>query len=110
MSGGKSKSTTETTQTSTQQDASGVVGGDIIQGSTVYDYFPSDVADAFKGLIDLSNKSIGAAVAAGGAALEKVAIREEQVSNPELATLTKILPAIMIGIVVLGAVMIWRKK
>lgn len=106
MSGGKNKSssTQSTTQTTTAQDASGVVG-DVFQGQTINitDNLPQELVDIFGGLIDLSKTSVNAAIDAGGAAIDSFSAVKETSISPEtsqLKTLTPVLIIAAIGLVV----------
>lgn len=109
MSGGKSSSSSaqNTTNTTAQQAVDGVTLAPVQQTNTgsfyTYDYFPADVAAAFKDVLELANDAGVAATQFATDAIGAVSRREEQVSNPELATLTKFMPVLVIAVVATGA-------
>lgn len=118
--GGKSKSSTETkTSTTTTQniqndtrqaDASGVVGGNLLQGEITYnEQFPEGVATAFQSVIELANNAMTGAKGVADTALDKVAVRSAQAENPQLSTIQELVPVAMLGVVVIGF-LIWRRK
>jgi hypothetical protein len=100
MSGGKSSSssTQQTSQSTTSQDASGVVG-DVIQGQTINitDNLPEDVKALFGGLIDLASQSIDAAVGAGSAAIESVSNVKTTAISPDTSQLKTLTPVLIIA-------------
>ena len=114
MSGGKSSSSaaTNTTNTTAQQAVDGVTLAPVQQTNTgsfyTYDYFPTDVADAFKSVLEFANTAGGAAKDFATDAITAVSRREEQVSNPELATLTKFMPVLIVGVLAVATVMAFK--
>lgn len=100
MSGGsnKSSSTQQTSQSTTAQDASGVVG-DVFQGQTINitDNLPKELVDIFGGLIDLSKTSVNAAIDAGSLAVENFSTVKETSVSPETSQLKTLTPVMIIA-------------
>lgn len=98
--GGKSKSssTQSTSQTTTSQDASGVVG-DVFQGQTINitDNLPEDVKALFGGLVELAGKSVDAAIGAGNVAIEQFSSVKETSISPETSQLKTLTPVLIIA-------------
>lgn len=134
MGGGKSSSSSKSsqniTETVTSADASGVVTADnFFQGQTVNysDAFGPEVQQAFSDLIDLSsdagnlvgnafqavidlaNKSVDAAGKTSTTALEQVSTRIAQQENPNLSTVQSLVPIMMIVAVVAGVYFIKKR-
>lgn len=134
MSGGKSssKSDTKTTVSNSQSNLEGNLIGaptNYVTGSnqwqlsdnaqyvyskgsgdvTLINQFDDNVADAFGQLIDLVNDAGSAVLDFGNNSIEAVSRREEQVSNPELATLTKLMPVLIVAVVAVSAVMLFKR-
>jgi len=109
----KSSSSTVTEQKTTQLSQDGLNTGNVTQAQgdiTIQDYFPEDVAQAFGAVLELAGEAMKGAKGVADQALSTVATRVEQQDQPELATLTKFMPVIMLGIVATAAVFIWRRK
>lgn len=115
MSGGKSSSSTETktSQSTIASDASGVIAGDVFQGDIEFSgEFTPQVADAFQGLIELTNTAIQGAGNIAIDSISRVSERADNIDNPDLATTRSITPLVLAGIVVAGVVgiiFVWRK-
>jgi len=127
--GGKSSSSSTTQTTTTQEifndtkqaDASGVIGGNVLQGEITYiDEFGEGVGGAFNSLINLANTAItGAALVVTDSidqsnnAIVEVAKRAETADNPDLATQranTPIIMAVIGASVLVGVFYIWRRN
>lgn len=120
----KSKSSQKTTSTTTniqetlQASSDGVVVGDLLQGESisVSNQFPDSVAKAFGQLIELTGQTVDIAAAAGSRAISSgetslaiVAKKSEIETAPELATLTKLLPTIGLGIAAITLIFIFKR-
>lgn len=108
MSGGKSSSTTttQTTQENVQQTVDGLTLAPVNQTNSgdfyVTDEFNTNVKEAFLGLLTLANDAGAAAVDFSKTAIDVASQRAEQIDSPQLAVLTKLGPAIMASVVILG--------
>jgi len=111
--GGKSSSSTSSSQTSVQQSSEGVVTGTVLQGETinVQDEFPEGVQEAFQELIKLSGQSLNLAGDAGQVALDSINERADFDRSPELATVkTSVTPIVLTAIAVGGLVFLMKGK
>ena len=104
--GGKSSSSNEQRQETTQLSSDGVVAGDLFQGKSISinQDFPDTVAQAFDGLLNLTGEAINLAGQAGDRALtnaesaiDRVADRSEFGQAPEVKTIESYLPFFMLG-------------
>lgn len=115
MSGGSSKSSTETktSQSTIASDASGVIAGDVFQGDIEFSgEFTPQVASAFEGLINLTNQAIQGAGQLATSSIAQVSERADAIDNPDLATTRSITPLLLAGIAlagVAGIIYVWRK-
>jgi hypothetical protein len=113
--GGKSSSSTSqaSSQETVQLDTdTGVLSGTQVLGRdiSIVQQIPEELAKVFGQMIDLVGDTVSVAENAGAAALTAVSQKSERVENPELANLTKIMPAIIIGIIAVSVIMVFRKK
>lgn len=114
---GGSKSSSSTDQAQTTLSADGIVSGSVINLSSKGNVnftqeFPDTVADAFKQLIELSNKSIDTAIGATEYALETSTNAALQAAQPDLTTLKQSLkytPYLVIGIIAIAGAVVWRR-
>jgi hypothetical protein len=96
MTGGKSKSSQESTQQTITKSVDAVAGGDILQGDniSITENFPEGVQQAFEQLVSLASKSIDLTRDAGSAAITAVQSSIDNAQNPTLAETKQISPAI----------------
>lgn len=110
--GGKSKSQSSSDQTTTQQSSEGIVGGDVLQATTINltDQFPVGVQEAFSDLIALTGASIEIARDVGSTALTEVSDRRNFEENPVVATTgNAVVPLIIGGVLSLALILIIKK-
>lgn len=109
-SSSSSSSTQETINETTQASVDGVAAGHILQGQYVNftENFSPEVREAFGQLIELTGKSLDLVEGAGSFAIQSVADRSEQATQPELSVVRDLVPVLTIAAVGVVAFLILR--